>query len=173
LYGHETGVGILWRGGRPLKKGASSPKQAEKPAKVNGVSNDAIMIIDSDDDEPAKTAASQPPREAEFEDEEEELDPDQPYPSIVQQLHLPLSTQVLHIAVPQIPTASSLRTTDTIPPLFSKKMVFTVACADSTIRIITLPLNPPSDAAKEKPHGSKSQFGEEIVKIHGHQSIPP
>jgi hypothetical protein len=95
LYGYEDGVGILWRGGRPLKTMAAAPsKPASKPPpKVNGT-KDAIMIIDSDDDEPAKSAPPPPPK-AEFEEEEEELDPDQPYPSIVQQLRLPLNTGVL------------------------------------------------------------------------------
>ncbi len=129
------------------------------------------MIIDSDDDEPAKAAAEPPPK-AEFDDEEEELDPDQPYPSIVRQLSLSLSTQVLHIAVPQIPSASTLRPADTIPPIFSKNIVFAVACADFTVRVITLPLSPPPHVAKDKPHGAKPQFGENIVKVHGHQSIP-
>jgi hypothetical protein len=174
LYGHETGVRILWRGGRPLKKSAPAPRQPAKPAKVNGAHNDAIMIIDSDSDsnEPAKAAAPQPLPEAEFEDEEEELDPDQPYPSIVQQLSLTLHTEVLHITVPQIPTASALRPADTVPPLFSKKLVFTVACADSTIRVITLPLSPPPHVAKGKALSAKSQFGEDVVKVQGHQSIP-
>ena len=173
LTGTETGVDIAWRGGRPLKKAAPPPKQpAKPPAKVNGTSKDAIMIIDSDDDEPAKPAAPPPVKEAEFEDEEEELDPDQPYPSFVQQLRLSLNTEVLHIAVPQIPAVSSLRSADTIPAIFSKKMVFTVACADCTIRVVTLSLSPPPDAVKEKPHSPKSQFGEDIVKVVGHQSIP-
>jgi hypothetical protein len=172
LYGHETGVGILWRGGRPLKKSASAPKQPAKPAKVNGTSNDTIMIIDSDDDEPVKAAAPQPLPEAEFEDEEEELDPDQPYSSLVQQLSLTLHTEVLHIAVPQIPTLSTLRPADTVPPVFGKMLFFTVACADSTIRVITLPLSPPPGVAKERPLSAKSQFGEEVVKVQGHHSIP-
>ncbi|KAF2130031.1 hypothetical protein P153DRAFT_289799 [Dothidotthia symphoricarpi CBS 119687] len=170
LYAHDTGVGIVWRGGRPIKKSASPPKQPPKPQKVNGTSNDAIMIIDSDDDEPAN-AAPQPAPEAEFEDEEEELDPDQPYPSVIQQLSLSLNTEVLHIAVPQIPTASSLRPAETIPPIFGKKMVFTVICADCTVRVITMPLNPPPHSAKERCLNAKSQFGEDIVRIHGHQSI--
>ncbi|KAF1843726.1 uncharacterized protein K460DRAFT_368578 [Cucurbitaria berberidis CBS 394.84] len=171
LYGHESGVGIVWRGGRPLKVTAPPPKQPAKPAKVNGTSNDAIMIIDSDDDEPTRATPQQSAPKAEFEDEEEELDPDEPYPSVIQQLRLSLNTEVLHIAVPQIPSISSLRPADTVPPIFGKRMVFTVACADSTMRVITLPLDPPPDAAKAKPLGTNSQFGEEVVKVHGHQTI--
>ncbi|KAF2685780.1 hypothetical protein K458DRAFT_299612 [Lentithecium fluviatile CBS 122367] len=170
LYGHDSGVGILWRGGRPLKTAAPPPKP---PPKVNGT-QDAVMILDSDDDEPAK-AAPQPPTKAEFEDEEEELDPDQPYPSIIQQLRLPLNTGVFHVAVPQVPMASELRPADTIPPIFSTKIVFVVACADYSVRVITLPLNPPPHAAMERPSSAGSRYGEEIVKIPthaGHQTIP-
>ncbi|KAI8939653.1 hypothetical protein NX059_003410 [Plenodomus lindquistii] len=170
LYAFDSGVGVLWRGGRPLKKAAPAPKQPTKPAKVNGTSNDVIMLIDSDDDEPAKAAAPTLP-EAEFDDDDEELDPDQPYPSFVQQVRLALNTEVLHIAVPQIPTVSALRPADTVPSIFNNKMVFAVACADSTTRVITLPLSPPPDVAKEKPLSSKSQIGEEVFKVHGHQSI--
>lgn len=174
LYGHENGVGILWRGGRPLKKAAPLPKQpAKPPPKVNGT-NDAIVIIDSDDEEPAK-AAPQPLPQAEFEEEEEELDPDQPYPSIIQQLRLPLNTEVLHIAVPQVPATSEVSPGDTVPPIFSKKMVFAVACTDYSVRVITLPLNPPPNTAKERLLSAKSPYGEEVIKIPtyaGHQTIP-
>ncbi|KAF1923560.1 uncharacterized protein M421DRAFT_425619 [Didymella exigua CBS 183.55] len=168
LYAHDTGISIIWRGGRPLKNPGPAPKQAQKPQKVNGASNDAIMIIDSDEDEPAP-AQSMP--QAEFEDEEEELDPDQPYPSIVQQIRLSFNTSVLHIAVPGVPTASALRAADTIPAIFGKKLIFTATCADATIRIVTLPLSPPPHSAKAKPLSAKSQYGEEVVKFHGHQSI--
>jgi hypothetical protein len=170
LYAHDAGVGIVWRGGRSLKKAPAPPQQPARPAKTNGT-NDAIMIIDSDDDAPAKAAAQEPLPEAEFDDEEEELDPAQPYPSFVQQVRLALNTQVLHIAVPQIPAVSSLRPAHTIPHVFSTKMVFAVTCADSTVRVITLPLRPPPDSVKEKPYSAHSQFGEEVVKVHGHQGI--
>lgn len=181
LYGHDTGVGVLWRGGRPLKEATSAPKQKPKPPpKVNGTSksNDAIMIIDSDDEAPPAQSTTTPARalpEAEFDDEEEELDPDHPYPSVTQQLRLSLNTEVLHIAVPQIPTVSALRPADTVPAIFAKKIVFTVACADYSVRVITLPLSPPSDTAKQSPFSAKSQWGEEVVKVPthaGHQSIP-
>ena len=129
------------------------------------------MIIDSDDDEPAKATQVQPTPQAEFEDDEEELDPDQPYPSIVQQLRLSFNTEVLHIAVPQVPAVSTLRPADTIPAIFNRKLIFTATCADSTIRVVTLPLSPPPHSAKDKPLSAKSQYGEEVIKFHGHQSI--
>ncbi|KAF2444444.1 hypothetical protein P171DRAFT_455229 [Karstenula rhodostoma CBS 690.94] len=174
IAGSENGVSILWRGGRPLKQSAPAPKApAKAPPKVNGT-KDAIMIIDSDDDELAK-AASQPLPKAEFEDDDEELDPDRPYPSIVQQLRLPLNTEVLHIAVPQVPAPSELQPGQAIPPIFKEKIVFAVACTDFTVRVITLPLSPPPNAAKERSSTGKSQYGEEVVKIPtyaGHQTVP-
>ncbi|KAF3005007.1 hypothetical protein E8E13_008717 [Curvularia kusanoi] len=171
LYAHDTGVSVVWRGGRQLKNAAASNRQASKPQKVNGADNDAIMIIDSDDDAPAKPPPARTMPQAEFEDEEEELDPDQPYPSIVQQIRLSFNTSVVHIAVPQVPTASALRPAETTPAIFSKKLIFTAICADSTIRVVTLPLSPPPHSAKEQPLSPSSQYGEEVVKFHGHHSI--
>lgn len=174
LYGSENGVGILWRGGRPLKQPAPRAKApARSSSKVNGT-KEAIVIIDSDDDEPAK-AAPVPPPQAEFEEEEEELDPSCPYPSIVQQLRLPLNTEVLHIAVPPVPKPSELLPGETLPPIFSEKIVFAVACSDFTVRIISLPLSPPPNAVKERPLNTKSLYGEEVIRIPtyvGHQTIP-
>ncbi|KAF2278480.1 uncharacterized protein EI97DRAFT_256000 [Westerdykella ornata] len=170
LYAQETGVGIIWRGGRPLKESpAAPPKQpAKPPTKVNGTSNDAIMIIDSDDE--ATPSKPTPLPQADFEDEEEELDPDQPYPPIVQHLHLVLNAEVCHIAIPNVPVVSALRSPGTVPPIFNSKIVFSVACADYSIRIVTLPLSPPPKVAKET-----SQYGEEVTRIPthaAHQSIP-
>lgn len=171
LYGHENGVGIIWRGGRPLKKTAPPPKQPSKPPpKVNGT-KDAIMIIDSDDDEPAAPLLPK----ADFEADEEELDPDQPYPSIIQHLRLSLNTEVLHVAVPPVPATPMLGSEERVPALFSSRMVFAVACTDYSVRIITLPLGPPPDVAKERPSSAKSQYGEDILKIPthaGHQTVP-
>lgn len=174
LYGTETGVGVLWRGGRPLKQSAPSAKALTKPApKVNGT-KEAIVIIDSDDDEPARTVPTSPPQ-AEFEEEDEELDPSSPYPSIVQKLRLPLNTEVLHIAVPRVPKSSELLPGEAVPSIFSQKIVFAVACSDYTVRIISLPLSPPPNIAKERPLNSKSLYGEEVIRIPtyvGHQTIP-
>ncbi|KAF1956480.1 hypothetical protein CC80DRAFT_444875 [Byssothecium circinans] len=165
LYGQDGGVGILWRGGRPFKKSVPLPKA---PVKVNGTSKtNVISLDDSDDDEP--------PPKAEFDDEEEELDPDQPYPSIIQQIYLPLNTDVLHIAVPAIAPALERLPTASTPPIFAKKICFAIACTDYSVRIVTLPLAPPPDAAKARSSSGKSLYGEEVTKIPvyaGHQDIP-
>lgn len=177
VYGHDSGIRILWRGGRPIKQNVQSKNQP-KPPQVNGTGNDSIMIIDSDDEEPsAQVANHQPSDEAEFESEDEELDPEEPCPSIIQQIDVSLNTEILHIAVPRVPPATPLRPSDTIPRIFSEKIVISVACVDYSVRIITLPLSPPSAATKAKLAAGKHQYrwGEEIIEIKsqtGHQSIP-
>lgn len=132
------------------------------------------MIDDSDDDKQPPQSA-QKPVEAWFEEEEEELDPEEPYPSFIQQLDLPLSTEVLHIATPQVPVVSVLRTADSMPAIFNTKIVFSVTCADFSVRIITLPINPPSNASRMRSTNSQSRWGEQIIKITSHtgrQSVP-
>jgi hypothetical protein len=133
------------------------------------------MIDDSDDDAQPAQSGIQKLDEATFEEEEEELDPDEPYPSFIQQLDLPLSTEVLHIATPVVPVVSTLRSADSMPTIFSSKIVFSIACSDYSVRIITLPINPPSNASRIRPSNSQSRWGEQIIKITshtGHQSIP-
>jgi hypothetical protein len=133
------------------------------------------MIIDPDEDElPQKAASQRPPAETEYESEEEELDPEAPYPSIIQQIDLPLNVEVLHIAVPNIPPITPLRTADTLPEIFGDRIVFAVACVDYDVRIITLPLSPPSHATKSTRTGkNKSKWGEQIIDIkNGHQGVP-
>jgi hypothetical protein len=147
-----------------LKPSAPKPKQ---PVKVNGTSKQSAINLDSDDEEPVPTV--------EFEHEEEELDPAQPYPSVVQQIRLPLNTDVLHIAVPALAPPSDLQPADTTPPIFGRKIVFAIACADYSVRVVSLPLNPPPDAVKAPSSSGKLSFGEEITSIPiyaGHQDIP-
>ncbi|KAF2641624.1 hypothetical protein P280DRAFT_489958 [Massarina eburnea CBS 473.64] len=170
LYGQDGGVGILWRGGRPLRESASPPKELSK---VNGTSKTNAISLDSDDEEPA--AKAEPSPKAEFDDEEEELDPDHPYPSIIQHIRLPLNTDVLHIAVPSVASAAELLPAGPTPPIFHKKICFAIACTDYSVRVITLPLAPPPEAAKTRSAQGASLFGEDITTIPvyaGHQDIP-
>ncbi len=171
LYGHENGVKIVWRGGRQFK---AQQAGSAAPQKTNGAEN-AVISIDSDDEGPAgKTFEDKP----EFEDEEEELDPLRPYSSTLQTLDLHFGTDVLHLAL--LPSSvlkadgSSWRDLD---PL-KRKIVFTAACADNSLRLVTLPLIPPSPASKERPelrgaftsaHAGNGKWGEMVVLLNGHQ----
>ncbi|KND89296.1 Flap endonuclease 1 [Tolypocladium ophioglossoides CBS 100239] len=145
VYGHENGVSLVWRGGRrfkPLKKQAS-PKE-----KQNGTSEDAVMIIDSDDDEPP--AKSQSTRKFEDKPQFEDVAEQTPFPAIIQTLDLTLGTAVLNVAVmPMYPcTAQAAAAGDA--PILAEKMVFAVSCVTSDVYVITLPLTPPSPESKAR-----------------------
>jgi hypothetical protein len=134
-----------------------------------------VISLDSDDEaDLAKTFEDK----AEFEDDEEELDPSQPYPAILQTLNLPLGTGVHRLAL----LPASLLKADgasyrSLEPL-KQNLVFIAACADNTVRLITLPLTPPSPASKARAdfraeftlaNAGQGRWGESVVILGGHQ----
>lgn len=175
VCGHGQGLFVLWRGGRSFK---SQPKAAElKP--VNGASKDTVMIIDSDDEEPPTPSNDTP-----VFDEEEEQDFAEPYDPLIQTLDLPIGVAVLHFSFPNLPTEPTESTMKSFPPLLSDRLVVAMACSDFSIRVLTLPLVPPSPQSKMRPElrgqtpSAKiinSRFGEQMLVVsggNGHQSIP-
>ena len=162
---------IVWRGGRPFKPGQGSSAAAKKP---NGT-DDMVMILDSDDEGPSTPSFEDKP---EFEDVEEELDPSRPYPSIIQCLDLYFGTDVFHLALLPAPI---LKTEDASWPgvdTLKQKIVFTAACADNSVRLVTLPLTPPSPLSKSRDdfrtsftaaNAGNGKWGETVVILGGHQ----
>ena len=51
--------------------------------------------------------------------------------------------EALHLALPSLPATIHPRAAS-IPPLLSEKLVLAVACSDFSVRILTIPLNPPN-----------------------------
>lgn len=139
LYGHEDGVTVIWRGGKRFKD--------EEPAKSkqNGnASQDAVMIIDSDDEDDGAAAFVDKPQ---FEDV---VDEDATYPNITQTLDLSLGTAVLFVAtLPMTPCAAEDAAWEGAD-ILREKIVFTVSCATRDVYLITLPLTPPSPASKAR-----------------------
>ncbi|KAK7519942.1 hypothetical protein IWZ03DRAFT_125557 [Phyllosticta citriasiana] len=179
VYGHTNGIRIIWRRGRALKKKAAAKEHGKPKANgTNGTSSDVVMIdLVSDDESPAQ--APPPPTtqdDAEFESEEEDANESEPNAHIVQQLDIPLGTEVLSLALPQLPHQPSYKPVDVIPPIFNEKIVVSAACADTSVRVITLPLTPPSDARKAADRRKvQTPYGEQVLRIegqHGHQAIP-
>lgn len=118
---------------------------------------------------------------AEFEEEEEEFDPQHPYQPIVQTLDLPLGTGVLHVSILQL---SEAERDHYMPKLLRENLLVAVGCTDASIRVVTLPLDPPSHAHKKREslrdtpsnatagHGS---WGEQVVVVPtaaGHRTLP-
>ena len=162
---------IVWRGGRPFKPPAE-PSVA--PKKTNGSEN-AVITLDSDDEGASAPAFEDNP---EFEDDEEEFDPSRPYPAIVQYLDLCFGTDVLHLSVLSASILKAEGASSRGLEALKQKIVFTASCADNTVRLVTLPLTPPSPLSKSRPNFRSSfiianagngKWGETVVILGGHQ----
>lgn len=107
------------------------------------------MIIDSDDEEPAPASGNQDNTEYElFEEEEVEIEPSRPYEPIIRHVDIPLGTRVLSVAVPSLLPEKARSLGYTVPPVLTTSIVLSVACADSKLRVIILPLAPPHPSTK-------------------------
>ncbi|KAK0660144.1 hypothetical protein QBC41DRAFT_286596 [Cercophora samala] len=172
LYGHENGVTIVWRGGRRLK-----PQPENKPKdKTNGAASDAIMIIDSSDEEDAPTAFVDKP---EFEDSPTST-ATSPLAEIIQTLDLAFGTAISQIAVLPMPNTTSAEAAWNGADILKQKIVFAVTCATNEVYLVTLPLTPPSHASKTRPElretllaasAGKGVWGETLTLLGG-QSRP-
>lgn len=121
-------------------------------SKVNGAgaTSDEPMMIDSEDEEPS--SGCKPPVEdkVEFEEQEEEHNPSRPYDSVMQVLHLPLETQVLHLSFLHLPTDLEQSSLGSLPTMLLENMVVAVACSDCSVRVVTIPLTPPSGRSRRQ-----------------------
>jgi hypothetical protein len=107
------------------------------------------MIIDSDDEEPAPASSNQDNVEYEvFEEEEVEIEPSRPYEPIIRHVDIPLGTRVLKVTVPSLLPEKARSLGYTVPPILTASIVLSVACSDSKLRIISLPLAPPHPSTK-------------------------
>ncbi|KAL2368126.1 hypothetical protein BDBG_06772 [Blastomyces gilchristii SLH14081] len=145
IYGHDLGIRILWRGGRAFKSQQPQAEEQKQP-KPNGRSNeDVIMIIDSDEETPAPEAKKDNTQSVEFEAEEDEIDPSRPFHDILRHIDIQLGGKVLGLAVPTFSSEQLRSTLESYPQIFSNVAVFAAACADCSIRLLTIPLTPPSN----------------------------
>ncbi|CAD6579710.1 MAG: hypothetical protein ASARMPREDX12_009343 [Alectoria sarmentosa] len=181
VYGHEQGLRVVWRGGRPFKH---QPAPEEKKPKSNGATEDAIMIVDPDQEAPE--TSEQPPSQDDpsLEEENGDFDGSEPYEPIVQNLDLALGVEALHLAFPHLPVDAQRSGLESLPILFSQKLVLAVACSDFSVRVILIPLLPPSPQIKNNPEmkgtaidlgAGKTVFGEQMIVLSSgttHRSIP-
>ncbi|KAI9790093.1 MAG: hypothetical protein M1816_005563 [Peltula sp. TS41687] len=145
VYGHTTGIRVLWSGGKPFKPSTPEPQKEQPQAK--DAQNDVVMILDSDDEEPPAKPEAEFTDEPQFEEEQEETDLGNPFPTTIQHLDLTFGTAVLHISFPPLPSSPS-SVARASAPLTSQRMIMAIACSDHTVRVVTLPLMPPSPAKK-------------------------
>ena len=162
IYGHEEGIRIIWYGGRSFRQ----PTVTHDSAKVNGTSRNEPMVIDlSDDDEPVAPAVEA----VEFEEEEDEAEPAEPYRHVLRYIDIELGTSATRLAVPHISLAQAGAFSESHATILSNHLVVAVACADLTIRLISLPLAPPAKSSDDP-----STWGMQVVQIpssSGHQDF--
>jgi hypothetical protein len=154
VYGHVDGLRILWSGGKPFKRSISSNEKANP----NGATSKDSMVIDLDDDEPEPAKST--PQRAEFVDEDEEIDPSEPYKKILRSINIPFGTAARHLAIPHMPSQVSQAPLGAYPPIYLNHIVLAVACDDLSVRLVSLPLTPPPQEATDP-----AAWGVQIVKI--------
>lgn len=174
IYGHENGVTLVWRGGRRFKSEVEEVAAKGSNGKQNGQPpQDAVMILDSDEEDtaPAEAFVDKP----QF---EETLDDECTYPEITQTLDLEFDTAVLHISTlpltPCLAEDASWEGTD----ILKEKIVFTASCATREVFLVTLPLVPPSPLSKARKELQESllagkagngKWGETVTLLAGQQ----
>lgn len=130
-----------------------------------------MITLDDDDEEKFED-------KPEFEDEEDELDPSNPYPNIIQTLDLHFGIDVLQLALLPKSTLTAEGSKFRGLESLKKKIVFTAACADNTLKLVTLPLTPPSQKSKNREQFRKSpadayagngNWGETVTTLSGHE----
>ncbi|KAK3112287.1 hypothetical protein LTR53_011595 [Teratosphaeriaceae sp. CCFEE 6253] len=95
IYAHDRGITLVWRGGRRRKDVQSTPPRASGTSHHQG-----ITAAVGSSAELAHQALDH-----QLEDEEDELDPDCPYPKIIHTVDVDLGAEVLRLAVPSLPSS--------------------------------------------------------------------
>ena len=175
IYSHDSGITIQWRGGRRLK--AQYQSKPAPHSKANGAQEDSVMIIDSDEEEPrAKSSAVKFEDKPLFEDEADDDDNGEP----VQTLDLTFGTAVMKVAVMPVPAEVGEDATKKQAPILGDKMVFAVSCITNDVYLVTTPLTPPSNEAKQRPELKKDllagkagsgAWGESLVLLRGQMKM--
>jgi hypothetical protein len=122
------------------------------------------MVIDLDDDDeptPAETTAAP----AEFEEEQEEVDPYAPYRDVIRHIDIPLGTTATRIAIPYISKDIDQASPGAWPALYKDRIVVAAACSDLALRVISAPLDPPPLEIQDA-----SKIDVQVVKIEGANS---
>lgn len=126
-----------------------------------------VIDLDDDDDDIAPAAKHEQAPAAEFEEYEDEVDPSAPYRDVLRYIDIPLGSAALRVAVPHIPKDLGLAPIDSWPSIYLDRIVVAVACADSSIRVVSAPLDPPSPEVKDV-----SKLDMQMVRIFGPNSHP-
>ncbi|GAB7357475.1 hypothetical protein MBLNU459_g0012t1 [Dothideomycetes sp. NU459] len=163
ISGYDDGLYIVWRGGPLLsehRQTVADPdahhsdhdrgsRDALSITKMSGKSRKLLVTED--------VLAEDKPH---YEPDAGEMDEDDPYPAIVQDLKLCLGSPVLRLAIPSLSSSPGWHTTAQIPLIVQMRIVVVALCADGSVRLITLPLTPPTTSTQKK-----NRLGAQICTI--------
>ncbi|KAJ5594499.1 uncharacterized protein N7459_000707 [Penicillium hispanicum] len=142
IYAHESGLKVVWRGGRRHSEwGEPERSRQERSIKNNG--DDAVMVIDSDEEDTPQEPEEPEVASYDFSGEETEIDPAFPFEEILRQIDIPLGSRVLDLAVPRVLPENARSPLDPFPSILASTIVVATVCSDLSTRIVTLPLVPP------------------------------
>ncbi|KAL4866638.1 hypothetical protein BDV12DRAFT_172591 [Aspergillus spectabilis] len=171
VYGYEDGLKFIWRGGRPFSKQKPQAPKQDKPQRPSRNNDDAIMIIDSDDESVADTRKDEEPETGyQFEEEDSEVDPACPYEIVLRQVDIPLGSRVIELAVPRVLPETARSSLDIFPEVLNNLIIVSAVCADYSTRVVTLPLAPPHPTQTDT-----AALGIQSFSISGgvsHQEVP-
>ncbi|KAJ5798162.1 uncharacterized protein N7503_007458 [Penicillium pulvis] len=142
VYGNETGLKVVWRGGRQFSelKRPEASRQNRSNANNDG---DSVMIIDSDEEDVPEAVPAPEESSYDFVSEESEVDPAFPFESILRQVDIPLGSRVLDLAIPRVLPEEARSPLDPFPPIAKNNIVIAAVCSDFSTHVVTLPLIPP------------------------------
>lgn len=158
VYGHESGITVLWRAWGGSKKTRKDLFQKSKAPRGNDAGDDDAMVLDGGDDATNR-------RESEEMEEESEEQEDVGEDGFAYSYNIHLGTPVHHVSFP--PASILPSDLDALVPsgdddgedaeadllkslpnnLLQKNMLIAAACGDRAIRLITLPRAPPASSA--------------------------
>lgn len=147
LYGHDEGLTVIWRGGRRLR--ASHNHYTRQKSSQQSRDQD-VITFDSDSGAPH---ASQSSRAGPYEDDEEEQDPTKPFEPIVATHEIQLGCAVYSIAVAPLPANNTLRSA--VPGVFDQRIVVAASCSNTTVQLVSLPLDPTTKRKSIAPNDQK------------------
>ena len=122
-----------------------------------------MVIDDSDDEAPTAKSIVQP---AEFAEQYEEVDLDEPYETVLKTLDIPTSS-VISLSFPYVPSNLRELPDGAYPPIFKDRMIIAAVCKDFSVLVFTVPLSPPYPAVT-----NASAAGVQIIKLVGHHDFP-
>lgn len=141
LYGHATGISILWRGGlRPRGNQEIQDLRRSHTTTESFNGEDGMVMVQ--DREGLSNQLEQQTSSHGLNSGWEEHEEQEECASVVACAEISMGSSVSHVAVPSLPVDAATSNRHSIPSLLTRKLVAAVACADRSTHLVSFPLKP-------------------------------